>query len=148
MKVDRKNLVKKYLELFTELAENKENYKNFYEQFSKKYSTQNSWRLSKLEEAFKAIARLHTRFCGWDGLSQRLQFQSEDNKRHIHFITPETKDQVTNSAFVYGFKWSIRLSPLMSIVSNSAYGWTANRERTMKAQAFRDSLTAAKDSWR
>lgn len=35
LKVIRKNLVKKCLELFTELSEEKDNYKKFYEQFSK-----------------------------------------------------------------------------------------------------------------
>ena len=35
LKVIRKNLVKKCLELFTELSEDKENYKKYYEQFSK-----------------------------------------------------------------------------------------------------------------
>uniref|UniRef100_A0A3P9PH16 Heat shock protein 90, alpha (cytosolic), class A member 1, tandem duplicate 2 n=1 Tax=Poecilia reticulata TaxID=8081 RepID=A0A3P9PH16_POERE len=35
LKVIRKNLVKKCLELFTELSEDKDNYKKFYEQFSK-----------------------------------------------------------------------------------------------------------------
>ena len=35
LKVIRKNLVKKCLDLFTELSEDKENYKKCYEQFSK-----------------------------------------------------------------------------------------------------------------
>lgn len=35
LKVIRKNLVKKCIDLFSELSENKEDYKKFYEQFAK-----------------------------------------------------------------------------------------------------------------
>merc|ERR1711881_580495 len=49
LKVIRKNLVKKVLELIEELAEDKDNYKKFYEQFSKRQAG-NSRRYSKSPE--------------------------------------------------------------------------------------------------
>uniref|UniRef100_G3ULS6 Histidine kinase/HSP90-like ATPase domain-containing protein n=1 Tax=Loxodonta africana TaxID=9785 RepID=G3ULS6_LOXAF len=94
LKVIRKNLVRKCLELFTELVEDKENYKNFYEQFSKNIK-----------------AEIHEDFQNWKKLSELLRYYSalgdekvslkdycctrmKENQKHIYCITgsrPRTK---------------------------------------------------------
>jgi len=61
LKVIRKNLVKKCLELFTEIAEDKDNYKKFYEQFSKNIKLgihEDTTHVPKLLNFF-AIRRVH-----------------------------------------------------------------------------------------
>merc|ERR1712168_479630 len=216
LKVIRKNLVKKCMELFTELSEDKENYKKCYEQFSKNIKlgihedSQNRKRLSEL-------LRYHTSQSG-DEMSSLSEYLSrmKENQKSIYYITGESKDQVANSAFVErvrkrGFEVLYMTEPideycvqqlkefegktLVSVtkeglelpedeeekkkfeeakakfeslcklikeildkkvekvtVSNrlvqspccivtSQYGWSANMERIMKAQALRDTST-------
>nr|URW69975.1 heat shock protein [Bemisia tabaci] len=216
LKVIRKNLVKKCLELFEELAEDKENFKKFYEQFSKNLKlgihedTQNRKKLADL-------LRYQTSATGDDVCSFKdYVARMKENQKHIYYITGESKDQVANSSFVErvkkrGFEVIYMTEPIDEyvvqqmkdydgknlvsvtkeglelpedeeekkkyeedkvkfetlckvmkdildkkvekvIVSNrlvespccivtSQYGWTANMERIMKAQALRDSST-------
>lgn len=216
LKVIRKNIVKKCMELFGELAEDKENYKKFYEQFSKNLKLgihEDSQNRKKLSE----LLRYHTSQSG-DELTPLSDYVSrmKENQKCIYYITGESKDQVANSAFVErvrkrGFEVVYMTEPideycvqqlkefdgkqLVSVtkeglelpedeeekkkreadrtkydglcklmkeildkkvekvtVSNrlvsspccivtSTYGWTANMERIMKAQALRDNST-------
>ncbi|CAO2590362.1 Heat shock protein HSP 90-alpha [Lemmus lemmus] len=100
LKVIRKNLVKKCLELFTELAEDKENYKKFYEQFSKNIKLgihEDSQNRKKLSE----LLRYYTSASGDEMVSLKdYCTRMKENQKHIYFITGETKDQIANSAFV------------------------------------------------
>ncbi|XP_077443346.1 heat shock protein HSP 90-alpha 1 [Stigmatopora argus] len=100
LKVIRKNLVKKCLELFSELAEDKENYKKCYEQFSKNIKLgihEDSQNRKKLSE----MLRYYTSSSGDELVSlQDYVSRMKDNQKHIYYITGETKDQVANSAFV------------------------------------------------
>uniref|UniRef100_A0A2K5KGQ2 Heat shock protein 90 alpha family class A member 1 n=1 Tax=Colobus angolensis palliatus TaxID=336983 RepID=A0A2K5KGQ2_COLAP len=96
----RKNLVKKCLELFTELAEDKENYKKFYEQFSKSMKLgihEDSQNRKKLSE----LLRYYTSASG-DEMASVKDYctRMKENQKHIYYITDETKDQVANSAIV------------------------------------------------
>ncbi|KAJ3654118.1 hypothetical protein Zmor_013331 [Zophobas morio] len=216
LKVIRKNLVKKCMELFEELAEDKDGYKKFYEQFSKNLKLgihEDSQNRAKLSE----LLRYHTSASGDEACSLKdYVSRMKANQKHIYFITGESKEQVANSSFVErvkkrGFEVVYMTEPIDEyvvqqmkeydgktlvsvtkeglelpedeeekkkreedkakfeglckvmksildnkvekvVVSNrlvespccivtSQYGWTANMERIMKAQALRDTST-------
>jgi molecular chaperone HtpG len=216
LKVIRKNIVKKCLELFEELTEDKEQFKKFYDQFSKNLKLgihEDSSNKTKLAD----LLRYHTsasgdEYCSFADYVSRMN----ENQKHIYFITGESRDQVSNSAFVErvkkrGFEVVYMIEPIDEyviqqlkeyqgkqlvcvtkeglelpedeaekkkreedkakfeglckvmksvldtkvekvVVSNrmvespccivtSQYGWSANMERIMKAQALRDTTT-------
>lgn len=216
LKVIRKNLVKKCLELFDELAEDKDNYNKFYAQFGKNLKLgihEDSQNRKKLSE----LLRYHTSASGDEACPLKdYVARMKDNQKHIYYITGENKEQVANSSFVErvkkrGFEVVYMTEPIDEyvvqqmkefdgkqlvsvtkeglelpedeeekkkreedkakfeslckvmkdildkkvekvVVSNrlvdspccivtSQYGWTANMERIMKAQALRDTST-------
>lgn len=216
LKVIRKNLVKKCMDLFDEIAEDKDNYKKFFEQFGKNMKLgihEDSVNRKKLAEHLRYFTSTSSdEMCSLKDYVSRMK----ENQKSIYYITGESKDAVTNSAFVEkvrsrGFEVVYMIDPideyvvqqlkefdgkqLVSItkeglefpetdeekkkleedkatyenlckvmkdildkkvekvtVSNrlvsspccivtSQYGWTANMERIMKAQALRDTST-------
>jgi molecular chaperone HtpG len=216
LKVIRKNLVKKCMELLEEIAEDKENFKKFYEQFSKNIKLgihEDSQNRKKLSE----LLRYYSSASG-DEMTSFKEYVSrmKENQKDIYYITGESKEVVASSSFVEkvkkgGFEVIYMTEPideycvqqlkefdgkkLVSVtkeglelpeseedkkkresdnekydalckcmkdildkkvekvtVSNrlvsspccivtSQYGWSANMERIMKAQALRDSST-------
>ncbi|XP_073837590.1 heat shock protein 83 [Musca autumnalis] len=100
LKVIRKNLVKKTMELIEELSEDKELYKKFYDQFSKNLKLgvhEDSNNRAKISD----FLRFHTSASGDDFCSLAdYVSRMKENQKHIYFITGESKDQVANSAFV------------------------------------------------
>merc|ERR1712240_349001 len=216
LKVIRKNLVKKVMELIEEISEDKDNYKKFYEQFSKNIKLgihEDSNNRKKLSE----FLRYHTSFSG-DEMCSLADYVSrmKENQKDIYYITGESKEVAGSSSFVETLKKrgleclymtepideyvvqqlkefdgknlvsvtkeglelpedeeekkkkeadKAKFEPLCKVmkdildkkvekvvVSNrlvsspccivtSQYGWTANMERIMKAQALRDTST-------
>merc|ERR1711944_386554 len=212
----RKNLVKKCMDLLEELAEDKDSWKKFYEQFAKNIKlgmhedTTNRKKLS-------GFLRYHTSASG-DEMCSLSDYVSrmKENQKDIYYITGESKEVVAASSFVEKLKKrglevvymtepideyvvqqlkefdgknlvsvtkegldlpeddsekekkendmkkfeglckvmkdildkkvekvvvSSRLVSSPCCIVTSQYGWTANMERIMKAQALRDTST-------
>ena len=216
LKVIRKNLVKKCMELFDELAEDKDSFKKFYEQFAKNLKLgihEDSTNRKKLA----SLLRFYTSASGDEPCSMAdYVSRMKENQKDIYYITGENREVVAASAFVErlkkrGFEVMYMTEPIDEyvvqqlkefdgknlvsvtkeglelpedeeekkkrdedkakfenlckvmkdildkkvekvVVSNrlvnspccivtSQYGWTANMERIMKAQALRDTST-------
>merc|ERR1712193_311201 len=216
LKVIKKILVKKVMELIEEVAEDKDNYKKFYEQFSKNLKLgihEDSTNRKKLA----GYLRYNTSARG-DEMSSLTDYVSrmKENQKDIYYITGESKEVVAASAFVERLKKrglevvymtepideyvvqqlkefdgknlvsvtkeglelpedeeekkkregdKEKFEPLCKVMKDildkkvekvvvssrlvsspccivtSQYGWTANMERIMKAQALRDTST-------
>merc|ERR1712178_304731 len=171
LRVINKNLVKKSLELFNELAEDKDDYKKFYEHFSKNLKLgvhEDSANRSKLAE----LLRYKSTKSGEDMTSLKEYVgRMQENQPGVYYITCESLKAVESSPFLEklkkkGFEVLYMVDPIDEYcvqqlkeyddkvekvqVSNrivdspcvlvtGEYGWTANMERIMKAQALRDS---------
>jgi molecular chaperone HtpG len=104
LKLIRKTLVKKCVELFFEMAENKEDFDKFYEQFGRnlKFGVhEDSTNRDKLSE----LLRYYTSKCE-DKLTSLKEYISrmKEGQDKIYYITGESKKAVENSPFVEGLK--------------------------------------------
>merc|ERR1711970_91189 len=104
LKVIRKNLVKKVMELIDEIMEDKDNFKKFYEQFSKNLKLgihEDSTNRKKLA----GYLRYHTSASGDEQASMAdYVARMKENQKDIYYITGESKDVVSTSSFVETLK--------------------------------------------
>merc|ERR1712133_167219 len=216
LKVIRKNLVKKVMELIEEICEDKDNFKKFYEQFGKNLKL-GIHEDSTNREKLAGYLRFYTSASG-DEMCSLADYVSrmKETQNDIYYITGESKEVVGTSSFVERLKKrglevvymtepideyvvqqlkeydgknlvsvtkeglelpedeeekakseankvkyeglckvmkdildkkvekvvvSSRLVSSPCCIVTSQYGWTANMERIMKAQALRDTST-------
>merc|ERR1712180_114107 len=104
LKVIRKNLVKKVMELIEEIGEDKDNFKKFYEQFSKNMKLgihEDSTNRKKLAGHLRYFTSASgDEMCSLTDYVSRMK----ENQKDIYYITGESKDVVSASSFVETLK--------------------------------------------
>merc|ERR1712100_261180 len=100
LRVIKKNLVKKCLEMFAEIAEKKDDYKKFYEQFGKCLKLgihEDSTNRQKIAE----LLRYQTSKSGDESISLKEYVdRMKDGQNDIYYITGESVAQVSSSPFL------------------------------------------------